>query len=475
MAPDHRRETTYDVRVWSIRPRKGTTMTTYQVRWAAGGRRHSRSLSTRALADSVRADLLSAARRGEAFDLLSGLPSSMTPAPTTTSWWEWTLAYVDTKWSSLAPGSRRGVAEALVTVTAALTDEPLAVTTARIHREAMTRWAYNVPARREPPPERYAGALAWLARHSRPITDLEDASVTRAVLEAIAVQLDGSPAAASTVARKRAIFHNALELAVERNLLTANPLSRINWRAPKVADELDRRVVVNHDQARRLLAAVEATEPAGPRLVAYFACMYYAAMRPAEVTELRLSNLRLPAAGWGELVLSGSNPDVPAMWNDTGKRQARQLKHRAQGAVRVVPSPPQLTAVLHRHVETFGHAENGRLFRGPYGGIVTESVYGSVWQAARAAALTPAEVASPLASRPYQLRHAAVSTWLAAGVDSTQVAAWAGHSVHVLHRVYAQVIAGRQAVAKARIEALLDDLEDAARRDEPEGTDRPSG
>jgi integrase len=43
-------------------------------------------------------------------------------------------------------------------------------------------------------------------------------------------------------------------------------------------------------------------------------------------------------------------------------------------------------------------------------------------------ALTPAEAASPLAARPYDLRHAAVSTWLNAGVPSTQVAQWAGHS-----------------------------------------------
>jgi hypothetical protein len=44
---------------------------------------------------------------------------------------------------------------------------------------------------------------------------------------------------------------------------------------------------------------------------------------------------------------------------------------------------------------------------------------------ARPAALTPDEAASQLARRPYDLRHAAVSTWLNAGVPATQVAAWA--------------------------------------------------
>ena len=54
--------------------------------------------------------------------------------------------------------------------------------------------------------------------------------------------------------------------------------------------------------------------------------------------------------------------------------------------------------------------------------------------------------------RPYDLRHAAVSTWLNAGVPAPQVAAWAGHSVDVLLRAYAKCIFGQQAEAKRRIE-----------------------
>jgi hypothetical protein len=53
--------------------------------------------------------------------------------------------------------------------------------------------------------------------------------------------------------------------------------------------------------------------------------------------------------------------------------------------------------------------------------------------------------------RPYDLRHAAVSTWLNAGVAPTQVAEWAGHSVDVLLRVYAKCISGKQDEAKRRI------------------------
>jgi integrase len=78
-----------------------------------------------------------------------------------------------------------------------------------------------------------------------------------------------------------------------------------------------------------------------------------------------------------------------------------------------------------------------------------------VWRQARGAALTPAQQRSPLARRPYDLRHAAVSLWLNAGVPAPQVAEWAGHSVHVLLKVYAKCIDGQEDAAKRRIENAL--------------------
>ena len=60
-------------------------------------------------------------------------------------------------------------------------------------------------------------------------------------------------------------------------------------------------------------------------------------------------------------------------------------------------------------------------------------------------ALSDTDYTSPLARRPYDLRHAAVSLWLNAGVPATQVAEWAGHSVNVLLRVYATCIVGQDA------------------------------
>ena len=79
--------------------------------------------------------------------------------------------------------------------------------------------------------------------------------------------------------------------------------------------------------------------------------------------------------------------------------------------------------------------------------------------------------ARSLARHPYDLRHACVSTWLNGGVDPTQVAEWAGHSVAVLLRVYAKCISDREELNRRRIEeALHDDEHDgppAAGGDEP--------
>jgi integrase len=75
--------------------------------------------------------------------------------------------------------------------------------------------------------------------------------------------------------------------------------------------------------------------------------------------------------------------------------------------------------------------------------------------AARTLAFTPAQVLSPLADRPYALRHAALSLWLNAGVPAPEVAERAGHSVEVLLRVYAKCLDGGEATSNGRIADAL--------------------
>lgn len=121
-----------------------------------------------------------------------------------------------------------------------------------------------------------------------------------------------------------------------------------------------------------------------------------------------------------------------------------------------MPCPPQLTAVLHEHLREVSTDAEGLLFRGiRETGQLSESTYSRAWRNARKIALSPDEYASPLARRAYQLRHAAVSTWLNGGVPATQVAEWAGHSVAVLLQIYAKCIAGQEETARKRIADAL--------------------
>jgi integrase len=247
-----------------------------------------------------------------------------------------------------------------------------------------------------------------------------------------------------------------LRYAVELDLLPANPIDKIQWTAPPVAQAVDRRVVANPAQVAALLDAVGKLNGIGPRLVAFFACLYYAALRPSEAAALRKQDCVLPDEGWGRLELSRTAPHAGSAWtDDQGTREERGLKRRARNASRSVPIPPQLVVLLRKHLDEFGTAADGRLFRGMSNGPLAETRYGAVWRRARRLALTTEQFESRLAARPYDLRHAGVSLWLNAGTPPQEVAARAGHSVSVLLRVYAACLDGEDQAINSRIADAL--------------------
>jgi integrase len=167
-------------------------------------------------------------------------------------------------------------------------------------------------------------------------------------------------------------------------------------------------------------------------------------------------DLELPGVGWEWINVQRAGAEVNRQWTDDGARRSEgPLKHRAKDSLRRVPVPPGLTAMLWRHVSAYGTNPQGVLFPGERGGALADVTYARLWSRARHAALTDEQYASPLARRPYDLRHAAVPTWLNEGVPHTQVAEWAGHNVEVLLRVYAKCIDDGEVAALRRIDAAL--------------------
>lgn len=460
---------TYDVQFWDIEERKGKRKTTYRVRWIAGGVKQGETFTTKALAESFRSKLITAAREGVPFDEASGLPEPMLRERNSRTWYQHACEFVDMKWPRASGKHRKGIAESLATVTEALLVGDRSGPTREQVRAALYGWAFKANERAAgPPPAEHEATVRWLADNTVRLAAMGDPALMRKALDGLSVKLDGTAAAASTVARKRVIFYGALAYAVELGRLPAHPLHGVKWIAPQNDDEVDRRVVANPAQAERLLAGVREDTP---ELEAFFAAMYYSGLRPEELLHVRNDQCELPDAikadGWGWWHLSGATVAVGEGWGDGGgAHESRSLKHRGKKATRSVPIPPTEVAVLRRHREQFRPGRDGRLFvsrRGPGGRYfdtwpgttIPNNSYTTVWSRVRGRVLTPVEAASPLAGRPYDLRHACLSLWLNAGVAPTQVAEWAGNSVRVLLKVYAKCIYGQTDLALRRIAEAL--------------------
>lgn len=459
----------FEVRIWTTEKRAGARGTTYRVRWTVGGVRFGESFATAKLADSFRSTLLKAARHGESFDTSNGLPQSMAAAQPARTWLQVAREFIDEKWSSASPRHRKSTVEGLVTLTCGLTRESREPPDAKVLREALSAWEFNPTARRnaEAPTEAHQDALRWITEHTVPIEALASTSGVREAVRLIGLKLDGSRAAPATYTRKRAALSGVLNFAVEQGYLPHNPLIGLRMPAARApSDSVDPRVLINPKQARDLLDAVLEVEPA---LHAFFAFLYYAGPRPAEVRNVRLDDIHLPSRGWGNVIWRGGYQESGRAWTDAGTRgEERELKHRAPNDTRSVPLHPRLVAALRNHVDDFGTGVGGRLFvtrtgRGghplaaPYQNPVSMSTVYRVLDLARSKAFAAKQYESPLARRPYDLRHACLTTWLNAGVDTTLVARWAGHSVTVLLKVYAGCLDDRDAIAKARIEEMLAD------------------
>jgi integrase len=450
----------YDVRIHSIEKRKNADgiITSYRLSWKVSGRSWKERFSTAAQADAFRSELMTAARRGEAFSVATGRPVSWAREQPVLRWYAFTLAYVDAKWPYASPNHRRGIAEALTDAT-----EALLANDGGPDREAMRealRWSYSTRIRDGgDPPAELASVVRWLEDNTVSMASFAErgtgATLARGILARISQTKDGRPSAPNTANRKRMVLGNAMEYACEIGVLSANPLKSVRWTRPRTLLTVDPRVVINAEQARRFFAAVEAHSERGKRMKAFFGSMYYAGLRPEEAVDLRREHLvSLPETPgeWGQMRLTNSEPRSGSRWTDSGKpRERRALKHRADGDTRHVPIHPELVAMLRAHLDAYGTGPGGRIFTGPRSGLVTDRAYLKVFHEARAKALTPDEAASLLLDVPYALRHAAVSTWLRTAGDPARVAEWAGHSLAVLLRVYAKCIHGMEEEVLQRI------------------------
>ncbi len=244
--------TSYDVKFWAITRNESSKTPSYVVRWKVGGRQKSKTLRTKAHAENLLSDLRQAAKRGEPFDMETGLPLSMIRAKSARTVLDFVRAYVEMKWPHMAAKSRDSMSDALATALPALVKDKPGRPDAEMLRTALRKYALLPEGKRPVPPADMQRAIRWLEGASLDLADLGEAKTVRLALDAIAPRLDGKAASANTVRRKRAVLHVVLEYAVELEELSANPLQRIKWKPPKTTETVDPRIVVNPRQAQTL-------------------------------------------------------------------------------------------------------------------------------------------------------------------------------------------------------------------------------
>ena len=463
----------FKVTIYSIEPRKGRK-TTYRVRWVVAGHRFGEPFAIKQLAEAYRASLLTAAGNGEGFDTETGLPVSMERKRRDVSFYQHALDFTASAWPAVAAKSRVSIIETMARVIPVVARDLAGAPDPDVLRRALMK-TLNQGEHAGELAEDEAKAIGWITKASRPVSALQDPAVVCDVLDALAVRLDGKPAAPLYFSRRRRVLHRALGYAVRKKRLDKNPLSKGNlpedWTPPQAPDDtVDPRAVGSPALVADMLQACATIgKRQGPRFVAFYACMFYALMRPSEVAALTREACHLPEQGWGYLIFADASQAAGKAYTDDGQvHEHRGLKGRTKGRpsprarrpVRKVPIPPELVDFLRAHTQMFGIAPDGKLFRSENGNPLMPSTWWQVWQKVRAASLTPEQQASPLMKRPYDLRHSGVTWRLNSGVPPAEVAAWAGHSVEVLMRTYARCVTGMDDVWIARMDKTLHPEED---------------
>ena len=469
----------YDVKFWNTDIRQNRP-TPYRVRWVVAGQVFSDSFTTSGLADAFRSQLVTLARNGEPFSTEEGLPRSLLRKNRDVSFLAHAREYAAFTWKDAAGKTRVSILETLSRVVPVVTRNIPGAPDPDVLRSAL-RKDLNQGAHGGQLDDAERKALAWLEKASRPVSAFENDSVVCDVLDALAVNLDRTQAAPEYFSRRRRVLHRVLGYAVRKQRLEKNPLSKGNlpesWTPPQAPENaIDPRCVGSPALITEMLAACSYVgRRQGPRFVAFYGCMYYAMMRPAEVAALTRDGCHLPEHGWGRLTFTDSSTAAGKAVTDDGQvHEHRGLKGRTKGRppsgrrarrpARQVPIPPELVTLLRGHLERYGTGPDGRLFRSESGNPLQPSTWWRVWQKARVFGLTPAQQATPLLQRPYDLRHSGVTWRLNSGVPPTEVAAWAGHSVEVLMRVYAKCMPGLEDVWIGRMNDALH-LQDPQRND----------
>ena len=424
------------VRVQAIQDRSSRAVRSpYVVRWTVGGKPKSKAFTHKQPADRYRSRLISAVSQGQTFDAATGEPEEWNLRTVTVG--EYAHTWVGENWATSQPKSRKKAVENLARFLVIAVDSPCPVKPGRAARAEIRNWLISGRANRKE--SETVECPRWLRRHSLPLTKLTNTRCLE-LEQLLFIKDDGQPMANSTASRQRATVNSLLSDAVRAGLLTANP-----WPATKrgrtknaKSTQVDVMSLPIPVQAR---AAIDALVNRAPGSLAYRVLafvVYFAGLRPSEARALDVADLTLPGNGWGSIYVRQAIKDAGG-----GYGTADEMSGVTKTAVeRRVPIPEELVSILNEFLDG---RTSGPLTQTAAGNAISLSAWGKAWRVAR----------GDETWRLYDLRHAAATLWLGAGVPVGEVARRLGHSPEVLLKKYAGVLSGDEDLSNARIDAAL--------------------
>lgn len=266
-------------------------------------------------------------------------------------------------------------------------------------------WQAGLVGRRESTAVRDAGS--WRRYVLPTFGDVELGKVTAPAVRSWIAELVGSGLAATTVVRAGQMLSAMFEQAVADRVLSSNPCATV--KLPKaVRHELD---VLTAAEIAQLADAIDERY----RAAVLLGC--WAGLRIGEITGLRVGDVD---------VLRRRVTVNRAVTEVAGRLIVGNPKTRA--GRRSIPLPASVADELGELLA--GKHRDDLVIEAPLGGYVRLASWRSrFWRDAVAAIGRPA-------FRIHDMRHTAVSLWIAAGADAKKVASWAGHTsvVYVFDR-----------------------------------------
>jgi integrase len=231
----------------------------------------------------------------------------------------------------------------------------------------------------------------------------------------------------SAIRRIYSVLRSLLNLAVTRGLIPESPLKRLDSsERPESGGEAPGRVLTDEECSR----LIRSTAPSQHALTAFYA---FTAVRQSEGLAVR----------WGDLDLTEGVASINAQLSRPKRGKPSQrvpLKTARKGCrEREVELHPDLVGLLKRHkADAFarGLAGSGDLVFCTRAGrpFQQRNVARDLATAAERAKLNT-DGAEPVST--HDLRHTAISRWIAAGIDPATVARMAGDSLPTILKTYA--------------------------------------